>query len=96
MRTLLFALAMASAVPTALAHARASTPDMTCGEARVTVAARRAVVLGTGQSTYARFVSRQDACDRGETTEPAFAPTVDDPQCFVGYLCRDIDLDSGR
>ena len=29
----------------------------------------------------------------GETTEPAWVPTSDSPQCFVGYRCRESDLE---
>ena len=52
--------------------------------------------MSTGTYTYSCFVASVAACERGETTEPAWTSTADNPQCFVGYRCRDTDLDFGR
>ena len=69
------------------AQARESTATMSCHRAAGIVASQGAAVLGTGGFTYDRFVSNQSFCATTETTEPAFVPTRDTPQCLVGYRC---------
>lgn len=96
MRTLPLGGALIMLATSAAAQTRPSTLAMSCQSARGIVAARGAVVLGTGGMTYSRFVSHVGACDRGQTIEPAWVPTGDGPQCFIGYRCRDTDLDNGR
>ena len=73
-----------------LAQPRPSTTDMKCAQAAGMVAARGAIVLGTGGFTYDRFVSDASHCAIKQTTEPAWVPTADTPQCFVGYRCREL------
>jgi hypothetical protein len=92
----LLALAAAALSSTALAQPRPSTLGMSCNEVRSVIAARGAAVLNTGPTTYSRFVSSVGACERGQVTIPAWARTADQSQCFVGYRCRDTDLDNGR
>jgi hypothetical protein len=48
-------------------------------------------VLGTGGHTYDRFVHHRGFCLITETTKPAWVPTRDTPQCFVGYTCVEAD-----
>jgi hypothetical protein len=48
---------------------------------------RGAIVLGTGGYTYDRYVRDRSFCEITQTTKAAFAPTLDNPQCFVGYTC---------
>ena len=66
---------------------RPSTTAMSCSQARALVTARGAIVLGTGGLTYDRFVSNAGACALAEIAEPAFEPSAENPQCFVGYRC---------
>jgi len=73
----------------AAAQPRPSTVTMTCAQAASLVASRGAIVLGTGGLTFDRFVSDRRFCAISETTEPAWAPTIDTPQCFVGYRCKE-------
>lgn len=68
---------------------RPSTLDMTCPEARAVVSRSRGIVLGTGGSTYDRFVRDRGACEVTEITIPAYAPTRDMADCFIGYRCRE-------
>lgn len=68
---------------------RASTLDMTCPEAQAVVSRNRGIVLGTGGATYDRFVRDRGACEVTEITIPAYAPTRDTPDCFIGYRCRE-------
>jgi hypothetical protein len=57
------------------------------------VARQGAVVLSTGRFAYDRYVSGGAYCVIGETTEPAWVATADNPQCLVGYRCRESDLE---
>jgi len=69
--------------------ARPDTRAMTCEQARAFVRQQGAVVMTTGQYTYLRIVSGYGYCDRGEETWLQVAPTLDNPKCRVGYICRD-------
>lgn len=80
---------------TAFAQARPSTPAMTCQATHGLVTANGAVVLGTGTYTYDRYVSHVGFCLHGQTTRPAWVPTADRPQCFVGYTCIENDFRRG-
>lgn len=82
-------LALALLAVPAPAEQRPSTTAFICAEANRLVAAQRGIVLGTGPYTYDRFASDASACSPEQTTEAAFAPTRDNPQCFIGYRCRD-------
>ena len=87
----LLAIVGCLAAADAVAQPRPSSVDMTCRQALGLVTARGALVLGTGGYTYDRFVHHRGFCLRTETTEPAWVPTRDNPQCFVGYRCREGD-----
>jgi hypothetical protein len=71
----------------ALPQSRPLTLRMLCSQARALVAARGAIVLNTGPTTYDRYVTSSRYCVRGEVTEPTWVPTADTPQCFIGYRC---------
>ncbi len=75
---------------------RVSTTDISCGQARAIVQRQGAVVLGTGGFTYERFVASQAFCEREETIRITFAPTLDNPQCPVGYRCALANRPFGR
>jgi outer membrane protein assembly factor BamB len=72
----------------AWSQSRPVSTTMGCARAAGIVSAQGAVVLGTGTYTYDRYVSGTNFCALGETIEPAWVPTTDNPQCFVGYQCR--------
>jgi hypothetical protein len=78
-------IAVASA---ALSQSRPSTLAMSCRGAVTFVRSQGAVVLDTGPGTYDRFVAGPAQCVRGEYTAPAWVPTRDTAQCFIGYRCR--------
>jgi hypothetical protein len=83
-----FAAATIALVATgAAAQPRPSTLAMSCGQARALVASRGAIVLGTGPHTYDRYVAHTGFCPHDQTTEPAFEPTRDNPQCYIGSRC---------
>jgi hypothetical protein len=69
------------------AQTRPSTPNLPCHRSRELVAAYGAIVLGTGGYTYDRFVRDRSFCEFNEFVRPAFVPSLDTPQCFVGYRC---------
>ena len=87
MRTLV-ALGLCVVATAAVAQARPSTPSLPCARAAGLVQTQGAIVLGTGGYTYDRFVSGGSFCLVGERPEPAWVPSADNPQCFVGYRCR--------
>ena len=89
------ASAVAFCMETSAARAQGGPPSraLRCQTARQIVASRGAIVLSTGPYAYDRYVSSSQFCVRGETTEPAWIPTADTPQCFVGYRCRDTDIE---
>lgn len=71
------------------AQAQQNTTRMSCAAARQLVTRQGAIVLRTSTSTYDRYVSTRAYCMSTEITEPAFVPTADDRQCFVGHTCRE-------
>ena len=73
----------------AQAQTRPSTVTMTCAQAARLVASQGAIVLGTGGSTFDRFVTDRRFCAINQTTEPAWVPAADNLQCFVGYRCKE-------
>ncbi|WP_112664503.1 hypothetical protein [Microvirga flavescens] len=88
MRNLAAALALFALTTGAFAQSRPMTTSMTCSQAMLTVTTHGAIVLGTGQYTYDRFVRDSNFCEVGEYPDPAYAPTRDVRQCFIGYRCR--------
>jgi hypothetical protein len=87
----LFVTVIVSVVSIAGTTAGLSRPDtsrMTCAAAQALVVRHGGIVLDTGPSIFDRYVSSQAYCTSTELTEPAFVPTADNRQCFVGQRCR--------
>ncbi|HEY0292317.1 MAG TPA: hypothetical protein VGC51_08260 [Hansschlegelia sp.] len=74
----------------AAAEARPYAPEMSCRSLAAAVQSEGALVISTGPSTYDRFVSGGRYCERTQETEAAWIPAADEPQCFVGYTCREL------
>ncbi|MCB5173590.1 hypothetical protein [Microvirga lenta] len=74
----------------AWSQTRPNTTAMSCAQAAGLVRSQGAIVLNTGPYTYDRFVSGGGFCAVTEGYETAWAPTADNPQCFVGYRCRSV------
>jgi hypothetical protein len=89
MRRLLPALALAFVATAATAQVGPPTSQRSCGANRQLVLKDGAVVLDTGPSTYARFVKSGAECLVGQFPEPAWVPSSNNPQCFIGYRCKD-------
>ncbi len=71
------------------AAARPDTRTMTCQYAQAFVQQHRAVVMSTGPHTYERFVAQSVGyCGPQESTRLLTAPTLDSPNCRVGYICE--------
>lgn len=94
-KTLMFSI-FASLMLAATAQARPATYKMTCQKAANLVASRGEVVLSTSAYTYDRFVAHAGYCGLGETTRPAFVPTRDVANCFVGYTCSQDNRGGGN
>jgi hypothetical protein len=89
MRSLLTFSVLALAAAAAAAQVGPPTSQRTCGANRQLVVREGAVVLDTGPSTYARFVRNGSECLVDQFPEPAWVPSSNNPQCFIGYRCRD-------
>ena len=66
----------------------AGTARMTCAEAMALVKSEGDVVIAGGPAPE-RFVSGPGQCASSEIAELRFAPTRDNPQCPIGYQCRE-------
>ncbi len=86
-RLAFFVVASLLGIPGALAQARPDSLAMTCAQASGLVKSQGAVVIGTGQFIYDRFVADTRFCPTFDTTKPAWLRTRDKAQCFVGYTC---------
>ncbi|MFG1423233.1 hypothetical protein [Roseixanthobacter liquoris] len=72
-----------------------SSVNMTCAQALSFVTKAGGTVLATGGLTYDRYVRDRSFCNYSDVTKPAFVPTRDVKQCFVGYTCIDPTTDTG-
>ncbi len=82
-------LSVAALATAASAQERPFAPRLTCSAAAGLVARAGAIVIGTGPYTYDRVVADQRFCPVEEVTAPLWTATADNPQCFVGYRCKD-------
>jgi hypothetical protein len=81
-------LCLAVGVTTASAQQRPYTPELSCAAVQGIVARQGAVVLATSPHAYERVFVDSGACQGEVTSAPAFEPTLDDPNCFAGYRCK--------
>jgi hypothetical protein len=81
-------LAGLTASDTALAQ-RPDTRQMYCAQAASLVQQQQSIVLTTGTHTYDRFVAYRNYCRGSQVGERAYAPTLDYPRCFIGYVCKE-------
>ena len=87
-------LALILTATAAMAQVGPPTSQRPCSANRQLVLKDGAVVLDTGPSTYARFVKSGAECLVGQFPEPAWVPSSNNPQCFIGYRCKDGSDDS--
>jgi hypothetical protein len=90
MRRLVSACLIGLAFGAPQGRAPASTTRlMSCGEAMALVKQEGAVVLAPAKGPPERFVRDRSFCAFSEIAELRFVPTRDNPQCPVGYRCRE-------
>lgn len=68
-------------------ESRPLTTTLSCRHTSNAITSQGSMVLQTGANTYDRYVSWDQFCQRGERAEPAWVPTADVKQCFIGYRC---------
>lgn len=80
------------------AQAATYTTQMTCAAAKGLVDSHGAIVLHASQFIYDRYVSHAGYCSNGgdQTTRPAYVPTKDVAQCWVGYYCAQDNRGGGN
>ncbi len=83
------ALAASAAFLPLAAMALPASSQMTCSQAATLVRTGGAVVLSTSATTYDRYVISRQFCPADQALDPAWVPTRNNPQCFVGYTCFD-------
>jgi hypothetical protein len=88
--TLGLALLLVGGLPAvdAVAQSRPDSLSMSCGQAASLVERKGTVVIGSGPYIYDRFVRNCRFCYDFEFLIPAWIPTADNRQCFVGYRCN--------
>ncbi|GJE29357.1 hypothetical protein [Methylobacterium organophilum] len=72
---------------------RPFTPALSCAAVKRIVAERGHAVLATSPNAYETVHLESGACREEVTAAPAFEPTLDDPNCFAGWRCRQRDND---
>ncbi|WP_244612389.1 hypothetical protein [Methylobacterium haplocladii] len=88
MRSSAIIVCLALVTTMANAQPRPYTPELSCAAVRGIVARQGAVVLATSPNAYERVFLDSGACQGEVTSAPAFEPTLDDPNCFAGYRCK--------
>ncbi|MFD0938286.1 hypothetical protein [Methylobacterium trifolii] len=89
----LLAAGPASPQSRAPAQGRSTVQRMTCAETMDLVKREGAVVLGAAAGQPERFVRDRSFCEMSEIAELRFVPTRDNPQCPIGYRCREPGFD---
>ncbi|MFG1464961.1 hypothetical protein V5F77_18930 [Xanthobacter sp. DSM 24535] len=69
------------------ARAGEISPPLNCAEAASIIARSGAAIIRNSPTTYDRYVRDGSFCGPDGATTPAFVPTWDNPDCFVGYSC---------
>lgn len=73
----------------AAAQIRQATPRIACAEAMGVVKRGGDVMIAVGAGQPERVVRDRSYCDVSEIAELRFVPTRDNPQCPIGYRCRE-------
>jgi len=90
------ALSMVGIVVPAAAQNRPLTRAMSCAAAQNLVSSRGSIVLNTDQFIYDRYVRNARFCLKQQTTRAAMVPTKDNANCFIGFICEEIEIDNWR
>jgi hypothetical protein len=89
MRSLLAISVLALTATAVAAQIGPPTSQRTCSANRQLVLKDGAVVLDTSPTTYSRFVRSSAECLVDQFPEPAWVQSSNNPQCFIGYRCKD-------
>lgn len=94
MRTMTIWIAAAALLAPTIGAQAQGMPNswtMSCAQVRGLVERNGAVVIATGPREFDRYVSRRSFCTRDQEPRSSFVRTADDPQCYVGDRCVDVD-----
>ncbi|GLK55414.1 hypothetical protein JOD31_000335 [Methylopila capsulata] len=91
-RAVVLLTVLGAALPAA-AQSRPYAPSLSCARLQALLERSGAAVLSTGPRTYDRFVRDGRFCQSTEVTEAAWVRASDDPDCFIGYTCKEADRD---
>lgn len=64
-------------------------PPNNCPGLQAMMQRQGVVLIPTGGGNAQRYVRDQAYCDSGQDANPAWVPTADNPQCFIGYTCAE-------
>lgn len=71
-------------------------PPSTCGPLQAMVKRNGVVLIPTGNGNAQRYVRDESFCIENQVAKPAWVPTDDNPQCFIGYTCSASNDDGGN
>ena len=89
-RTVLALILCVTFVAPASAQPVQAIQRMVCADAMGLVKKSGAILLNAGGTSLERFVRDRSFCETSEVAELRFVPTRDNPECPVGYRCREI------
>ena len=95
MRNVVFALSLVVGPLTVTAQERPSASDMPCDRIAALVSARGAVVIGTGEAQYDRFVRDGSFCEVSEAPRASTVKSKDNPACLIGFKCGGVSRGAG-
>jgi hypothetical protein len=86
-----YALALCAALstPAGAQSPLIATQRLNCADAMGLVKARGSVLISPGGGPAERFVRDRSQCTLSEIAELRFVPTRDNPECPIGYRCRE-------
>ncbi len=82
----------AALLATSTGNADAARPDTrayTCGEVQSALRQQGSIIFTYGPNLYARFVAGVGYCGPQQQTQLKTVPTLDNPRCRIGYVCRE-------
>jgi hypothetical protein len=88
-RRLALALCAVLATPAGAQNPLTSLQRMTCADAMALVKAKGSILFGPGGGPAERLVRDRGQCNLTEIADLRFVPTRDNPECPIGYRCRE-------
>jgi hypothetical protein len=84
------AFAQGARVMPRLEEAQGDTLQMNCAQAKGSVKGSGGIVLKSGPNHFDLYHRSGGTCSRlGESMQPAFVRSKDNPVCFIGYTCEE-------